>query len=557
MAKKKGPFLPALYLGEAWRRTARHGRRSLRSTAALLPQRGLKLLVAPTDLRVVDPHVADEILQGRLPLAGRILEFGRVSPFTLELPSHTFAESLHSFSWLRHIRAHRSREAAAQARFILDSWIRLNTKRRGIAWQPQVLAQRIISWLSHSPVVLQNCEAGFYRRFLKSLGQQVAYARIIARDAPDGLPRMKLAIALAMASLAMAASERRIRAASRALDLELERQILPDGGHVSRNPQAALRILFDLLPLRQTYVNLGHDLPPRLIPTIDRMYPALRFFRHQDGDLALFNGAGATLANDLMSVLRYDESAGQTFKALPHSRYQRLSAGGAVAIVDTGPAPAGEISSTAHAGCLAFEFSSGRHRFIVNSGQPRFAGDRYQQMARATAAHSTLVLGDKSSARISKSRLLGPVMLGGVSEVAVLRRNGEDESDQLCARHDGYLRRFGVLHERDLRLNVSGTKLVGHDRLLTEKGEALKNGLPATAMLRFHIHPQIRLMEEDDHTILLEAPGGDAWFFSAPNAFPVVAEDVFFAGLSGIQPSHQIEVSLETPELWWFLSKRA
>ncbi|MCP5815729.1 hypothetical protein NL365_27490, partial [Klebsiella pneumoniae] len=83
------------------------------------------------------------------------------------------------------------------------------------------------------------------------------------------------------------------------LDLELERQILPDGGHVSRNPRVNLDLLLDLLPLRQTYINLGHDVPAKLIPTIDRMYPALRFFRHQDGDLALFNGATSTPASEL------------------------------------------------------------------------------------------------------------------------------------------------------------------------------------------------------------------------------------------------------------------
>ncbi|RZI57706.1 MAG: hypothetical protein EOP94_03645, partial [Zymomonas sp.] len=42
----------------------------------------------------------------------------------------------------------------------------------------------------------------------------------------------------------------------------------------------ALDLLLDLLPLRQTYVNLGHDVPVKLIPSIDRMFPALRFFRH-------------------------------------------------------------------------------------------------------------------------------------------------------------------------------------------------------------------------------------------------------------------------------------
>ena len=68
---------------------------------------------------------------------------------------------------------------------------------------------------------------------------------------------------------------------------KLQQQFLSDGGHVSRNPQAALEILLDLLPLKHTYVNLGHDGPVKLISTIDRMFPILRFFRHSNGDLLM------------------------------------------------------------------------------------------------------------------------------------------------------------------------------------------------------------------------------------------------------------------------------
>jgi len=557
MAHRQGQGLPVLYVRETSRRWHKHAWLPVRVAISRFGRRQVRLLVAPTDLRVVDPYVASEIFEGRFPLAGRLLDCGRASPFTVELPSQVFAAKLHSFSWLRHIRASKTAEASAHARAILDSWIKLNGKRSGIGWQPAVLAQRIIAWLSHSPVVLQDCETGFYRRFLKSLGRQVAYAGLLADIAPDGADRLKLRIALAMASIAMTASTRRIRKAAQNLDLELERQVLADGGHVSRNPQAALDILFDLLPLRQTYVNLGHDVPVKLISTIDRMFPAIRFFRHSNGDLALFNGATATLANDLMSVLRYDESGGQPFRALPHSHYQRLAAETAVVLVDTGAPPPGDISRSAHAGCLSFEFSSGRHRLVVNSGAPRFAGDRYRQMARATAAHSTLVIGDQSSSRISASRYLGPIVTGGVSSVDVMRRAGDDGSDHLTARHDGYRRGFDILHERDLRLNATGTKLVGHDRLLSGKGEPLSEPPKSGAIVRFHIHPSVRLIQEDEHNIRLSANGGsETWIFSSPTGYPVIAEDVFFAGLSGIQTSEQIELSMDTPEIWWFFSKQ-
>jgi uncharacterized heparinase superfamily protein len=551
MPQRQSQSLPSLYLRESWRR----GRLAVRAAAPRLGRSAPRLLVAPTDLRSIDPDIAIDIVDGRFPLAGRMLECGRASPFTMELPSVVFASELHSFAWLRHIRGHKTPEACAQARAAVSSWIKLHTKTEGIAWDAGVLAQRIIAWLSHSPVVLQDCENGFYRRFLRSLASQVAYARSIVSHMPDGIDRLRLRIALAMASIAMTASNAQISNAARLLDSELELQFLPDGGHISRNPQAALEILLDLLPLRHTYVNLGHDGPVKLISTIDRMFPVLRFFRHSNGELALFNGATATPTDDLASVMRFDESRGQPFKALPHSDYQRLAGGDMVVLMDTGLPPEGEASRTSHAGCLSFELSCGPHRFVVNSGAPRFAGARYVQMARATAAHSTLTIADQSSSRISPSRFLGPVILGGASRVDVARRMGDDDSDQVIARHDGYSQSFGVLHERGLRLNAAGNTLSGHDRLLSSKGDVLSAMPKGGAVVRFHIHPSVRLLQEDPHTIRLEVNGREGFVFSCPEGYPVIAEDIFFAGISGIERSEQIEITLETPEIGWFFSK--
>ncbi len=72
------------YVGEAWRRTLCRGAilrlRIFRHTIHA-PER---LIVAPTDLRAVDPHVAEEILNGRFPLAGRLLETGGKSPLQFQ-----------------------------------------------------------------------------------------------------------------------------------------------------------------------------------------------------------------------------------------------------------------------------------------------------------------------------------------------------------------------------------------------------------------------------------------------------------------------------------------
>lgn len=518
-----------------------------------------RLIVAPTDLRAIDSHVADEIMNGRFPLAGRMLETNGKSPFTFTLPSRAFANRLHGFGWLRHMRAYKSDRASLIARSIVDSWLSLHSGRiEGVAWEIDVTAQRVIAWLSHSPVVLHNADRGFYRRFMRSLAFQVRYLRRMAPYAPAGEVLFRLRIALAMASISMPMRAGALRKAALELDNEFDLQILSDGGHISRNPRAGLELLLDLLPLRQTYVNLGHDLPQKLISGIDRMYPALRFFRHQDGDLALFNGATSTLANELMSVLRYDETAGQPFKAMPHSRYQRLAAGKTVVIADTGSPPTGLLSRTAHAGCLSFEMSSGRHRFIVNSGSPKFAGKRYVQMARTTATHSTLTLNDTSSSRFSPSEFLGHVMTDMVRNVTVERAETEDGRDGLKMVHDGYLSGFGVLHERELSMNATGAIITGRDRLILP-GEKV-NDDPLKAAVRFHIHPSINLKQHDRESILLTAPDGESWLFSSPGNEALISEDIFFADASGICGSDQIEIDFtfsEKPEIRWFLSRKA
>lgn len=517
-----------------------------------------RLIVAPTDLRATDPYIAEEILEGRFPLAGRVLVTDGESPFTLQLPSRGFAERLHSFSWLRHIRTEKTDEACANARSITASWIALHGKRiSGIAWEPHVTAERLIAWLSHSTVVLQGGDSVFYRRFMKSLAYQAKYLRKIADYLPETETRLRLQIALAMAAIAMPSSPSAVRRQGLKLDRELERQILSDGGHASRNPRLVLDLLLDLLPLRQTYINLGHDVPQKLIPTIDRMYPALRFFRHQDGDLALFNGASATPATELLSVLRYDETSGKPFKALPHIHYHRLAAGETTVIVDAGAPQSAQAAHSAHAGCLAFEMSAGRHRYIINAGMPKFAGRSYRTLARATAAHSTVTLSETSSSRLTKSPL-GLAVMEPFNVVHCERSEDAQGNDWLSATHDGYLAAFGYLHAREIGMNVKGTKIKGHDKFIIPEGTARGGKKELVAVARFHIHPAISLSRIDAETILMDAPDGEAWLFTAPGLEVEIEEDIFFADVSGVRETEQLTITFTLPmvnEIRWMLKR--
>jgi uncharacterized heparinase superfamily protein len=286
---------------------------------------------------------------------------------------------------------------------LIDEWINVQGGGHSTGWRIDILSRRIICWLSQAPFVLQDADARFYRRFIRSLSRQVRYLRHNINDSREGLPRLQAIIALNYATLCMQGQSGYLRGNVRRLIEELRKQVLPDGGHVSRNPGSLIELLADLLPLRQLFSARQLQPPQALNNAIDRTMPMLRFFRHGDGNFAQFNGMGPTPVDLLATVLAYDDARGTPVPNAQYSGYQRVDAGQTVLLMDSGPPPPMEMSQEAHAGCLAFELSWKQHRLVVNCGLPAVNKENWRQVARATPAHSTVTLNDRSSCRFLES----------------------------------------------------------------------------------------------------------------------------------------------------------
>ena len=512
------------------------------------PLKSDRLVIAPQDLRTADATRATEIYSGRFAFAGKVVVCDRRSIFEMEPPSDEWAAALLGFGWLRHLRAAESGITRANARALVDEWISFQGGWHSIGWRPDVLARRIISWLSQSTLVLQDADVRFYRRYLRSLLRQVRYLRHTAGDARRGVARLQAVIALSYAALCIAGQARHIKSMTERLKGELERQILPDGGHASRDPGAVIEILLDLLPLRQAFASRNIAPPQALQNAIDRMMPMLRFFRHSEGTFAHFNGMGATPADLLLTLLAYDEARGAPFANAPYSGYQRLAAGGAVAVVDTGCAPPIEMSLDAHAGCLSLEFSAPRQSLIiVNCGMPTIGRENWRPIARATAAHSTVTFNDASSARFVElatfRRMLGgSPIVGGPTRVTV---NREESSDTIALRamHDGYAARFGILHERVLILSTDGMRLEGEDIFLDADGESRVRSARDEFAIRFHLHPTVRATRlTDGHGVMLMTPNKEVWTFSAHHDQVELEDSVYLAGSEGPRRTLQLVI---------------
>ena len=500
-----------------------------------------QLLIAPPDLRTADPTIAVEIYAGRFSFAGHVVESGGDSPFEAGPPSEDWLQELHSFGWLRHLRAADTPLARSNARALVEDWLSLHARPGGeFVWDTDVAARRVLSFLAQSPLILHDADHELYRDFVRSLLRHANMLRAAIGTTESGVARIRGAAAVALIGLSLSDQERLARAGLDRVDAELQAQILPDGGHVSRNPAALVEILVDLLPLRQALISRGLSPSESLLHSIDRMMPMLRFFRHGDGAFAHFNGVASSAGGLVATLISYDETLGTPAPSATYSGYERVEAESGLLLVDTGGPPPIAHSSEAHAGTLSFEFSHGPHRIVINCGAPASRHHHLRRAARRTAAHSTATLNEESSSRFSSAAANAQIM-SGPRDVTVRRQGAADGSTVLQMSHDGYVRRHGLVHERSLRMTADGQTLEGIDRFAEPADQS-----DLAFAVRFHLHYSVAVRPIERRTGFdLRLPDGSIWRFEANSAVEL-EDSVHLSDVFGSRGTHQLVIMSHT-----------
>ena len=168
-----------------------------------------------------------------------------------------------------------------------------------------------LSWITHAGFLLEDADAKSYDAISESLGFQLVRLSATWRTAPVGPPRLLSLMAIVLGDLTIADHERQLADAERLLASELTRQILPDGGHISRNPALLVELLLDLLPLSQCFVARNRPVPNEMSAAIRRALGMLRYMRMGDGSLARFNGTGLADPAHIATVLAYGAGTGK------------------------------------------------------------------------------------------------------------------------------------------------------------------------------------------------------------------------------------------------------
>jgi uncharacterized heparinase superfamily protein len=475
----------------------------------------------PADLRLRlgdrwpgDTRRGNAILDGDIELAGELVR----NPAPVWFPRGAGEEWLaawHGFGWLADLMS-AGAEARDAARALVQSWLSENVRWHPVGWRSDVTATRVFAWIMHfEELAGRESDRPLRREMLAGLARQVRHLARVAAWERQSAARLRALKGLVGGLAALGSSPQRIGRVLRLLERELGVQIARDGVHRSRSPSIQLQVLRDLIDIRTVLRAVRIDIPPPVQQAIEHMAPMLRFFRHGDRRLALFNDSVEEDAVLVDLVLTRSETKDRAPAQAPQSGFQRLQAGQSLVVVDTGkPAPRG-FDDAAHAGTLSFELSQGRERIIVNCGGYRGAKPGWRRVARSSAAHSVLVVADTNSVEIQADESLGR----GPSAVR-FERAEEAGHQWIAASHDGYRQRFGLTHSREIYLSADGDDLRGEDKLTGRSGNPFA--------IRFHLHPAVEAsLVADGGGARLRLPSGAVWRVRAAGAEIGLGESIY------------------------------
>ncbi|MEA1014221.1 heparinase II/III family protein [Sphingosinicella sp. LY1275] len=504
----------------------------------------LKLLAVPKDPIAGDKAAGIAILQGQILHRGRSVPIDKLDFADPTIPQD-FADYLQSFAWLRDLAAAATREKACQiaerlVRKWLDSHADTISER---AWRADLWGRRILFWTAYAPYVLSSRDLVYRSAVLNALARGARHLDRSADKAPAGLQRVTAWAGVITAAVVVQGGPARLGAGEAGLIRALATALHEDGGLVSRSPTDQLRLVEILSQLRTVYNAARRDMPEEIADALSGSVAALLSVTLGDDALSSWQGGNMVSARRVLAAI---EGSGVSTRALRQARgwgYHRLEARKSIAIFDAAPPPPSRTIAGGCASTLAFEFSDGPDRLIVNCGgaRPPALPDALIQGLRTTAAHTTLTLGDRNSTAVHDDGSLGK----GVSQVE-LSRDETGGTTMVEASHDGYVRRFGLLHQRQLLLSADGRELNGEDCLMP--GGRRRRAEPIPFAVRFHLAPAVEVTSTaDGQGALLRIRGHTTWQFRCRGGQLTIEDSLWIDGDAKPHPSLQLVVSGETP----------
>ncbi len=413
-------------------------------------------------------------------------------------------KKLHSFYWLFSIDLKSSNKITQS---IIENWIKKNQNYETKSWEIDILSRRVIAWISNSKITYDESGNNYKNSFNEIISKQVNHLINEIDRSPDLNDKMIGCTSIIMSGIAyknIRFLDYGLNLLKKIIDTSFDHNCFPK----TRNIRQMVFYLKYFILIRELLKDSLNDIPEYLDEMIHFLGKSYDFIWGSLRQNLLFNGnynSNNKEFDKYLSLFRY-KFKNDKFDV---SGYTILKNKNAVLAMDTGGSPTKNYTENYQSGPLSFEFFFKDKKLITNSGYFQDHNHQLNSISKSTATHSTLIL-DNSSACNFKKNSRGPSIVSRGFKTFDNEVINEKNYWRIKCSHDGYLSRYGVIHQRNLEFDGNKNILFGKEKLIKKKNFKATN-----FEIRFHLLPSIKVTRlQDNKSVLIELENSGWRFFS-------------------------------------------
>jgi uncharacterized heparinase superfamily protein len=447
-------------------------------------------------------------------------------------------EKLNNFFWFFSLDLKSSKKTVQS---LIIKWIDNNNKYNDKSWNFDLTSKRLISWLSNHQLTYEDSDKEYRIKFDHCIQKQANHLLSEIKNSNDFENKMIGCAAIILTGLAYQNNKNYLDNGLNILKKIIKSSIDNQGFPNSRNINQLIFYLKYFIVIREWFKESQNTVPEYIDETIYYLGLSYAFIWQNINHDILFNGNYISNNNEFDQYLK---RFGYTFKNENKevAGYAILKNKKIILAMDIGPSPINTHSNNYQSGALSFEIISSGKKLISNSGYFANKRNKLNKLSKSTALQSTLIIEDYSSCSFKSGEISGYVIDQGLK---IINKNVifEENYWKISASHDGYLKKFDSIHDREIEFYPEQTKFVGTDKIIRKNKD--KN---VKFDIRFHLDPSSKVMKTQDNKSILIELEDEGWKFSCDKFDISIDNGLYFGNKNSYKENHNIFISGITHE---------
>jgi len=457
--------------------------------------------------------------------------------------------NLNSFFWLFSLDLKSSKKDTQN---IILQWIKKNQNYNSKSWEIDIVAKRIIAWISNSKLTYEDSDSIYKENFNSVIKKQINHLINEIEKSKWIDDKMIGCAAIILAGLSYQDKDNYLNFGLNLLKKIIKFSFNNDGFPKSRNIRQLNFYLKYFVLIREWLKESQNEIPKYIDENIYYLGQAYAFIWQNNKKDILFNGNHET---NNIEFDYYLKRLGYKFKNQNNELggYTILNNKKITLIMDIGSSPDKKFSSNYQAGALSFEIISGGKKLITNSGYFQNFKHHLNELSKSSAVHSTLNLDDRSSCKFTKISDTSSRISQGLK---IIKKNIIFEKNywKISAAHDGYLKRYGIIHNREIEYYPEQMNFIGYDKIIS------KNKINNLKFeIRFHLEPNVKVMKTQNNKSILIDLDGEGWKFNSNDNNINIDNGLYFGKKNYFTNNKNIFISgmtnTENQTIKWELTK--